>query len=149
MQGYLLCVNKLDYLKETGDEIVAAGVHELTATAMGILDALADEWGYPRYLELGRYQLRFGSSGGGEVGYSLRDKESAICVSGKGRNDVAARSYCLYLIRLATNSVNRDLCWPKGGSLHSPMCTCPKSRDPEGNMRIGCWDEDDDFEKEL
>jgi hypothetical protein len=123
------------------------GATEATALALEVLDRLCDEWGFPRYFEIDRYQMKWSSSGDGEVGYFLRDKERGVVVHGKGRSDASARRYVLYLIRQATTPEQLELCWPKRESLHASLCTCPHARDGEGNFRLSHWD-DPDYEAE-
>jgi hypothetical protein len=142
-------MNKLEFLMTQGAAIVARGDQPLAATAWETLDMLCDAWAYPRFAELGCYQLKFGSSGGGEVGYSLRDKESGIVVSANGRDDEGARRRCLNEIRRALEPDQRGVCFPSRGSLHSAMCTCAAQRHRDGNLAIGLWDEDSDLELEL
>jgi hypothetical protein len=138
--------SKLDYLKRVGAEIEAAE-HQtpLAKTAIDLLDRLCDTWGYPRYREIGRYQLKFASSGGSEgLGYFLRDKETGVVVRSGGRTEESARANCLHAIRAAIREENLGLCFPKGGSLHCALCTCAANRDPEGNMRLSRWEGEED-----
>lgn len=142
-------MQKLEFIIRQGAAIAAREGDTLAPTAWTLLDHLCDEWAYPRHAELGRYQLRFGSSGGGEFSYSLRDKESEIVVRGSGRNEEASRRNCLYLIRQASAEGQRDLCWPRGGSLHSSLCTCAAAGKRDSNLALWRWSEEDDFEQVL
>jgi hypothetical protein len=138
--------SKLELIQRVGREIEAAKRETaLAKTAEELLNTLCDDWGYPRYNEIGRYQLSFGGSGNGSVTYFLRDKETGVVVHTGGRNDEGARANCLRQIRIATLPEHVDVCFPKRDSLHASLCTCPKASSP-GVMQ---WDDENDFERVL
>lgn len=128
---------KIDIIRAAGEELELAD-NETTPLAWDLLDRLCLEWGCPRYHELGRYQLKPGGASQGGYSVWLRDKDTGIVITASGSSDLGARISALRTIREVLASENRDVCFPKTGSQHSPLCTCSASGRDDAE-----WTDDD------
>lgn len=137
-------MGKLDEIRSYGDTIALAD-DALQAVAFDLLDRLCDEWAYPRYHEIGRFQVKQDITSS-TTPVQVRDRDTGIIVSEQRLAGLARRRAALEKMRLALTDEHRNRCQPDPASIHSGLCHCVANPERELNVQRYVWTETDAFE---